>query len=93
LVVTAAVKQSMAGASDTASVDSRVTNLSVAVSVFYLLLAFVAPLTWRFLEQNPVSALETSTFFLALVQSLVGVALGVFFLTPGKTAEPVGARK
>ncbi len=78
LIVSAVAYSAKQGAT-TDTVDIFAYRLSQALSAFYLLMVAIVPLGKPFTGAPPIDLMTTSSLWLAPLQGLVGIAMGIFF--------------
>lgn len=84
LIAGVVASDALASAKET-TVSSLVYNLSLWLSVFYVLLVLTTFVVQPF-SSTPIAVMETSHLWLGPVQGLVGSVLGVFFVS--RKTEP-----
>lgn len=72
---------------DDASVDAFSYQMSLWLSVFYLVLVAAVPLAQPLTGRPPLELMQMSRLWLGAVQGLVGIALGVYFVSSGQSGN------
>ncbi len=70
---------------DQVTVDGFSYRLTFWLSVFYLLLVILVPLAQPLTGRPPLELMQLSKLWLGAVQGIVGIALGVYFVSSGQT--------
>ncbi len=68
-----------------ATVDAFSYRLSFWLSVFYLLLVAAVPLAQPLTGRSPLELMQLSKLWLGAIQGIVGISLGVYFVSGGRT--------
>jgi len=67
------------------TVDAFSYRLTFWLSAFYLLLVVAVPLAQPLTGRPPLELMELSKLWLGAIQGIVGIALGVYFVSSGQT--------
>ncbi|SRR5216683_3013231 len=70
---------------DQATVDGFSYRLTFWLSAFYLLLVLAVPLAQPLTGRPPLELMRLSKLWLEAVQGIVGISLGVYFVSGGRT--------
>jgi len=68
-----------------ATVDAFSYRLTFWLSAFYLLLVIAVPLAQPVTGRSPIELMQLSKLWLGAVQGIVGIALGVYFVSSGRS--------
>ena len=89
-LIVSAVAYSAKQSPTTDTVDPFAYRLSQWLSVFYLLLVAVVPLTQPITGVAPLELMARSSLWLGPVQGVVGIAVGIFFASRQPAAAGAG---